>query len=507
MKTETSMRNFGRQEFAAAHRHGEGFLPEGAPGARTMKGRGPTLQRIAVLGNYGNRNLGDEATLHSVLQFVHQRCPWVEVCALSEFPAETRRRHGIAAVPSAVDAREGDETAEPTLPPRPPQREVSGWGGRLKARLKRVPVLFRALRAVVNTPRALRDAAAYLRFSSRSFVFLRGVDLLVVAGGGQLSDHFNGVWGFPLQLFSWCLLARCAGASVAVLQVGAGPIAGAASRVLFRWTLRLATFRSYRDERSRRLVEEIGVRDPGPVGPDLVFGWEPTLESPPEPVAPARRTVGLNVYPYRDWRYSPIYDPSAYAAYLERIVELTLWLLGQGYRVHLFPTQLRADIRVIADVLADLKNHLSAEMQERLEVASIAAVDDVASEIRRCHVIIATRFHAIVVAMLLGKPILALCNEPKMSDLMVDMGQAAYSLSLDTFDVRTTIARFLDLEANHGRVAAELADQAGRARLTLEGLLDPVFGPRVGSRGSVPTPMGGRGGVPVPRPGASPEPN
>lgn len=473
-----------------------------------MKGRGPTLRRIAVLGNYGNRNLGDEATLQSVLQFVNQRCPWVEVCALSEHPAETRRRHGIDAVPSAVDAREGDETAEPTLPPRPPQREASGLAGRLKARLKRLPVLFAALRAVVNTPRALREAAAYLRFSSRCFVFLRRVDLLVVAGGGQLSDHFNGVWGFPLQLFSWCLLARCAGAQVAVLQVGAGPIGGAASRVLFRWTLRLATYRSYRDERSRRLVEEIGVRDPGPVGPDLVFGWEPTLESRPEPVALTGRTVGLNVYPYRDWRYSPIYDPSAYAAYLERIAELTLWLLGQGYRVRLFPTQLRADVRVIADVLANLKSRLAPEMQERLEVASIAAIGDVASEIRRCDVIVATRFHAIVVSMLLGKPILALCNEPKMSDLMADMGQAAYSLSLDAFDVPGTIARFVELEANHERVAAELADHAGRARRTLDGLLDPVFGPRVGSPGSVPALVAGRGeGVPVPRPGTSSEPN
>jgi polysaccharide pyruvyl transferase WcaK-like protein len=56
-----------------------------------MKGPGPTLRRIAVLGNYGNRNLGDEATLVSVLQFVYQRCPWVEVCALSEYPAEARR--------------------------------------------------------------------------------------------------------------------------------------------------------------------------------------------------------------------------------------------------------------------------------------------------------------------------------------------------------------------------------------------------------------------------------
>lgn len=468
---------------------------------------GPTLRRIAVLGNYGNRNLGDEATLQSVLQFVHQRCPWVEVCALSEYPAETRRRHGIDAMPSAVDARDGDQAAEPTLPPRPPQREVSGLGGRLKARLKRLPVLFAALRAVVNTPRALREAAAYLRFSARCFVFLRRVDLLVVAGGGQLSDHFNGVWGFPLQLFSWCLLARCAGAQVAVLHVGAGPIGGAASRVLFRWTLGLATYRSYRDERSRSLVEGIGVRDAGPVGPDLVFGWEPTLESRPEPAVLPRRTVGLNVYPYRDWRYSPVYDPSAYATYVERIAELALWLLEQGYRVRLFPTQLRADVRVIADVLGTLKSRLATEMQERLEVASIAAVEDVANEIRHCDVIVATRFHAIVVAMLLGKPVLALCPEPKMSDLMVAMGQAAYSLPLDTLDVSGTIARFVELEANHERVAAELADHVGRARQRLDGLLDSVFGPRVGAPGAVPAPAAGRGeGVAVPRPGRSPEP-
>jgi polysaccharide pyruvyl transferase WcaK-like protein len=200
----------------------------------------------------------------------------------------------------------------------------------------------------------------------------------------------------------------------------------------------------------------------------------------------------LNVFPYRDWRYWPIYDPSAYAAYLERIAEITLWLLGQGYRVRLFPTQLRADVRVIVDVLATLKSRLAPEMEERLEVASIAAVDDVATEIRRCDVIVATRFHAIVIAMLLGKPVLGLCNEAKMSDLMAEMGQAAYSLSLDTFDVPGTIARFVELEANRERVAAELADHVGRARRTLDGLLDPLFGPRVGAPGGAPASVAGR---------------
>jgi polysaccharide pyruvyl transferase WcaK-like protein len=451
------------------------------------------LRRIAVLGNYGNRNLGDEATLQSVLQFVGQRCPGAVVCALSEHPAETRQRHGIEAVPSVVDAGDGDEGGEPTPPRRPLQGGAAGLRGRLKAGLKRVPVLFAALRALVNTPRALRVTGRYLRFSARCFVFLRRVDLLVVAGGGQLSDHFEGVWGFPLQLFSWCLLARCAGARVAVLNVGAGPIGGPGSRVLFRWTLRLAKHRSYRDERSRRLVEQIGVRDAGSVGPDLVLGWAPTIEPRPEPAAFPGLTVGLNVFPYRDWRYWPMYDPAAYAAYVEKIADIALWLLGQGYRVRLFPTQLRADVRVIKDVLENVKGRLATGMHERLEVAAIATVDDVASEIRRADVIVATRFHAIVIAMLMGKPVLGLCNESKMTDVMAQMGQAAYSLSLDSLDVPSVIARFVELEANREGVAALLAERVGQARRTLDGQLEPVFGPRVASPPVVTAPAGGRG--------------
>jgi polysaccharide pyruvyl transferase WcaK-like protein len=440
-------------------------------------------RRIAVLGNYGNRNLGDEATLLSVLQFVRQRCPGAVVCALSEQPAETRQRHGIEAFPSVVDAGDGDAGREPTLPGRPPPSGAAGLRGRLKAGLKRVPMLFAALRALANGPRALREAGRYLGFSARCFAFLRRVDLLVVAGGGQLSDHFEGIWGFPLQLFSWCLLARCAGAQVAVLNVGAGPISGSGSRVLFRWTLRLATYRSYRDERSRCLVEEIGVRDAGSVGPDLVFGWEPTIEPGPEPEG---RTVGLNVFPYRDWRYWPMYDPAAYAAYVDKISDVALWLLGQGYRVRLFPTQLRADVRVIKDVFEKLAGRLAPGMEERLEVAVIASVDDMASEIRRSDVIVATRFHAIAIAMLMGKPVLGLCNESKMSDLMAQMGQAAYSLSLDSLEVPSVIARFGELQANRDRVAAELADRVGRARRTLDGQLEPVFGPRVAAPAAAP---------------------
>ena len=441
-------------------------------------GRG--LRRIAVLGNYGNLNLGDEVTLASVLQFVRRRCPGATVYALSEHPEETRARHGVETVPSVVGAGGAPPPADAVFPRRPPQAGAGGARGRLKTRLKRVPLLFVTLRAIVGLPGLFRGLWRHLRFGARGFAFLRRVDLLVVAGGGQLSDHFEGIWGFPLQLFSWCLLARCAGAQVAVLNVGAGPIRGRGSRVLFRWTLRLARYRSYRDERSRRLIESIGVRDAGPVGPDLAFGWEPPAVTPEEPIADGR-TIGLNVFPYKDWRYSPTYDPAAYAAYVEKIGDLGLALLAQGYRVRLFPTQLRADVRVIRDVLETLKPRLPAGEEDRLQVAPIQTVEDLAREIRRADVIIATRFHAIVIAMLAGKPVLGLCTESKMTDLMTDMGQAAYALPLDSLQVSGALARFVDLQADRGRVTAELARGVRRARQALEPQLDAVFGPAAGA--------------------------
>jgi len=442
---------------------------------------GRQLRRIAVLGNYGNLNLGDEATLSSVLQFVRRRCPGATVCALSEHPEETRARHGIEAAPSGADAGGPAPAGDPVVPRRTPSPGAGGMGGRLKARLKQVPLLFATLRAIVGLPRLVRGLWRQLRFAARCFAFLRRVDLLVVAGGGQLSDHFEGVWGFPLQLFSWCLLARCAGAQVAVLNVGAGPIRGPGSRVLFRWTLKLARYRSYRDERSRRLIESIGVRDAGPVGPDLVFGWDAPAAAPEEPAADGR-TIGLNVFPYKDWRYWPMYDPAAYAAYVEKIGDLALWLLGQGYRVRLFPTQLRADVRVIRDVLETLKPRLAAGDEDRLQVVPIHTVEDLAEEIRRTDMIVGTRFHAIVIAMLMGKPVLGLCNESKMTDLMSDMGQAAYALTLDSLDVSGAIARFVELEADRGRVVAELAGRVHRARQALEPQLEAVFGPPAGGQ-------------------------
>ena len=154
----------------------------------------PVPRRIAVLGNYGNLNLGDEATLEAVCQFIRQRCPGALVRALSEYPEETRRRHGIEAAPSAADARSDTAPSNPARPRTVAPDAGAGARGRLKAALKRIPGLFGTLRAVVDFFRLFPELWRQLRFLATSLCVLWGVDLLVVAGGGQLSDHFVGVW-------------------------------------------------------------------------------------------------------------------------------------------------------------------------------------------------------------------------------------------------------------------------------------------------------------------------
>jgi len=447
-------------------------------------------RRIAVIGNYGNRNLGDEATLASLLQFLKRQYPQAAVCALSERPEETRRRHGIEAAPS-IPRKSADRPASPSegVAGRPAVPKIEKRPSALKATLKRVRPLYLVLRTLAQGASAASTLARGLRFAVRGFTLLRGKELLIIAGGGQLSDHFSGVRGFPVQLFTWCLLARGAGAKVIVLNVGAGPIRGRASRLLFRWTLRLVAYRSYRDERSRRLIGEIGVPDPGPVAPDLVFSWVPSGEPAERPGGTAAgRTVGLNVFPFRDGRYWSMPDETAYRAYLQTISRFILWLLDEGYRVRLYPTQLKADARVIADVRQRLDEMVPAGAAERLEVPRIETVDELAAVARDADVIVATRFHAIVMAMLAGKPILALCNESKMADLMADMGQARHCLSLEGLELDVLKSGFVALESVADQAAGEVRERVAQARARLDRQLEAVFGELLGrsiSRASV----------------------
>jgi len=155
------------------------------------------VRRIGVFGHYGTLNLGDEAIVRAVLQSIRERCPGSELVCFSIDPVDTTRRHEVQALPvrhlkeaarnAAARGPHGD--ARPSPPP--------GW----KERLKKVPILSPLARSCLRFWGYVGAASSELRFSWRSLHRLRTLDLLVVAGSGQLQDSFGGPMNFSGSSF------------------------------------------------------------------------------------------------------------------------------------------------------------------------------------------------------------------------------------------------------------------------------------------------------------------
>jgi polysaccharide pyruvyl transferase WcaK-like protein len=422
---------------------------------------------VAVIGNYGNRNLGDEATLEAIVHHLRSRMPGVRLVGLSVDPADTAARHGIETIP----ARRGAEHVAPEQELRSPvARSKEGSRPTLRDRvgpwIRRHHAVHAIVRAVFTAARAVIGALDECRFSLACMRRLRGIDTLVIGGGGQLADDFE-----LAMLLRWAVVAKVWRARVVILNVGAGPLDSRWSRLLVRGLLYLADYHAFRDDRSRRLIEAVGACRRGPVFPDVVYGLPVT--APLISIRSVAIVVGVNLFPRRDPRYVANGHPAAYRAYLATMGAFVGWLLRTGHIVLLLPTQLRADPPVIDDLQAMLSDDVSAA-GHRLFRPHIATREDLLQQIARVDLMVATRFHGILFSYLLGKPVLTLSDHPKMDDLAIDLGLSEYLLSLDRFELESVVARFTSLEADAAAVRARVLEQVGERRKMLEQQFDAL---------------------------------
>ncbi len=436
---------------------------------------------IAILGHVGNGNLGDEAIITAVVQNLRSRCPGAELYAFTANPRDTAQRHGVTAFPLRRHARPQGATA---LPERPSGEDASCNGGQ-PAALRRSPGLLRSLPGVSPLLSQLRRSARLLPDVLRELGFLlscrrrlRYVDLLIVAGSGQLFDGFGGSWAFPYTLFKWSVLARASRAKLAFLSVGAGPIDARLSRFFIRRALGLAHYHSYRDKSSQALIESLGVAGLNPVVPDLAFSLRlPTLSVPVPPGS--RPVVGINPMAYAAPHYWPTPDADAYATYVQKLTAFALWLVRRGYTLRFFPTQIRADAPVVDDI-ATRVTATDPSAAQYLIREPVATLEHLFSQIAASDMVIATRYHGILLSCLLGKPVLALSYHRKSTDLMASLGQSAYVLDVTRFDVTSLIESFTRLEGAQNSIRDQLDEKLPVHRATVARQYEAVLEPRRG---------------------------
>lgn len=420
-----------------------------------------SIRRIGIFGHYGNSNLGDEAIITAVLHHLRRLHPDAELIAFSSNPADTQNRHGVPAFPIHA-AYHLSLAAKPGAGPAPAPAASKAAGA------DRTPAFLRPLRRMAGRLlRWARNVGPEIATCGRDYRALKGLDLFIVAGSSQFQDYFEGAWGFPLTNLKWILLARLAGAKVVCISVGAVPMRTRLGKFFLRRGLALASYVSLRDHDSQQVLRDAGFHGETKVYPDLAHSLE---SSPGEGEATRREggkvTVAINPMPVYYSEYWPEHDAEKYRRYVRAVGEFADRLAGAGYGVFFFSTQPKDEL-VIKDVLSVC----TAPSIDRNggSSRSHATVAELMRTLRSADVVVATRFHGIVLSLLAERPVLGICYQPKNFQLLSSFGQEGYAIDFETVSADGLWDRFKRLEA---RRAIEAERIGARERECKEALME-----------------------------------
>lgn len=417
--------------------------------------RGP--RKIGIFGHYGNKNLGDEAIIQSVIQNIRQRLPDAAFVCFSINPEDTSARYGVDSypirkTPSAVFGKTAEDRGGAQPGASVPGNAVPpGLVSNIKSRAGNVPLLFFAGKVMRRLGSQLKKLSGETAFLYASYQRLKDIDVLMITGSNQFLDNFGGPWGFPYTLLKWSILAKLSGAKVYYVSVGAGPIARSLSKTFIRWALCFADYVSLRDVSSERLIHEIGCKLKSHVYPDLAHSLRTDhISASALPVGVQKGdlpVVGINPMPLYDPRYWCDTDEGKYSAYLRKMADFTAKLIANGYPVFFFATQ-EKDNNVIVDILQALAKERQVDMPFDKFVLTSVTVDELMANIAAADITVATRFHGTVLSLLAAKPMLGICYYRKARELLYEMGQQNYAVELDTFTVDDLWSRFENLVNN-----------------------------------------------------------
>ncbi len=451
-------------------------LPAPVGANRTAPTAGAATLRVALLAPYAGTNLGDAAIQEAAIQNIRGRLSGVVISGITLNPRVTAARHGIPCFPlesrwlEYVASLDDDPHGSAQGAARPAPLSL---GMRVRDLVKRVPIVGPALRAAAQVARVSRREATHW---ARGFRLARGLDAIIVAGSGQLDDEWGGAWAHPYALFKWALLTRVAGKPFIVLSVGASTLRHGLSRWFVRCALRLACYRSYRDQGTKAMLRDLPFTRDDRCRPDLAFSLpHATVSRPPRRRSDRVRRVGVSPIAYGHPELWPTADRPAHERYLNALTDFVAWLVAQRHQVVLFATG-GVDHLIIHDLLGRLAA-CSAEGKSPAEVrvAKDDTLKELLVELESVDAVVASRLHGLVLAHVLGKPAIALSFDRKVAAHMQEIGMEQYCLDLQTVNGTKLAEAFTRLEREAVHVWAVLDDARRTMRQALDAQYDAVI--------------------------------
>lgn len=423
--------------------------------------------RIGLLDHIGGGNLGDDATQTAVIPNIKKRWPGAAVSLFSMNPVDSSRRHGLRCYPIARKTWEfgyGKVTSEPVKSNADLRAAVSR--GPLSRLLRRIRQL------IVKLPVEVYSEMVFL---IESFRTVKTLDLLIINGGGQLTG-WCGPWSFPYRIFKWVLLARLARIRCFILNVGAGPLSDRLSRFFAARALRTAAYVSFRDSESQALARQIGFFGQSHVLPDNVYSLDVPLPKLDSSKAHGGLVVGLSPkLGCRPIRSSYGTGPGTYSDYVEILARFACWLGGKSYSLALFGTDVAEDPLAIQDLEKEIRKHRDNDRLPHASTYSVKSLDELLSVMATMDYVVTSRFHGIIFAHLLNKPVLAISPHPKVKTLMKDLDLSAYCLDAGDCELNRLTDIFTAMVRNADAIRSRMADRLSSYRSQLTVQFDQLF--------------------------------
>ncbi len=410
-----------------------------------MRGGKQRPRKIAFFGHFDATNFGNESTLQAMIYNLRDFEPNTTMFCISTGPSATTATHHIEAIPAT-------------------DRWINFWRPRTS--------LGRALRKIcIGLP---NEAYRWVD----GFAKLSRTDMLIIPGTGLLTDAYGlSNWG-PYTLLRWSLIAKICRCKLLLVSVGAGPIYSLLGRWFVRSILYLADFRSYRDDSTLRYLSSIGFHvGHDQVSPDLAFSLPEAVIPRRDAETRRRSVVGFGVMEYAG-KYS-VANPTdeIYGSYLDNLVVFAEWLLTRGYDIRLLIGDL-SDLNTTKEFRHLLKERIPPGQEERVIEAPIHSVDDLLAEIAESDVVVATRFHNVLLSLFCVKPVISVSFHHKCKSLMSSVGLTDYCLNIDDFKVEQLIEKFCNLERDAEKIKISISNKKKIFREELDAQYRSIFSDR-----------------------------
>jgi polysaccharide pyruvyl transferase WcaK-like protein len=212
-------------------------------------------------------------------------------------------------------------------------------------------------------------------------------------------------------------------------------------------------------------MDGIGLKRPGDtVTPDLAF----RLPLPPlSPPAAGRLVIGVGLMGYAGWKHSQADGRAIYSAYTAKMTQFVAWLVEQGFGVRLIMGD-EGDIQAMNDVCLAIGQQAGA-MAAHIVAETAQSLTEVMRQMGETELLVATRFHNVVCALMMAKPVISLSYAKKNDVLLGEMGLGDFCQHIECLNLDRLKVQFERLMRERDLHVPAIAQKATQYREQLAG--------------------------------------